>query len=267
MTRKRIFERVFDTAGTGALPPRKKAKRESSKAADDSAERAAEEKLMLLGDTRHDRDFQPRSIHLQHCLTIDFPCWLIRKNTRKERQKKKRQNRRMLSARQPICLIWRTSTESPKLLQSIRSKLRHNKSKHDYRNCQMDLRQAQIQFNWLNMLHNRMLWRKSKQLKHKASPHPSFQQLNDVFLSLVWHLKNKYLHRQQELNPNLVSCKDNCNLQLLRLLMLLLPFHLLLKFQCRDYLLPQGMCLVRLDHQGHPSRHRSFLRRSLAHRQ
>src|SRR5271163_4260601 len=59
LSRKRIFEAVFNPIGQ--IPPRKKAKRESSKAADDSAERAAEEKLMLLGDGKqYDKDFQPR---------------------------------------------------------------------------------------------------------------------------------------------------------------------------------------------------------------
>ena len=59
LSRKRIFETVFNPGGQ--IPPRKKAKRESSKAADDSAERAAEEKLMLLGDGKqYDKDFQPR---------------------------------------------------------------------------------------------------------------------------------------------------------------------------------------------------------------
>src|ERR1700737_5450345 len=57
---KRVFERVCDQSTN--IPPRKKVKRESSKALDDSAERAAEEKMMLLGDLKHDKDFQPRSL-------------------------------------------------------------------------------------------------------------------------------------------------------------------------------------------------------------
>lgn len=58
VSRKRIYEKVLDQTST--IPPRKKVKRESSKALDDSAERAAEEKMMLLGDLKHDKDFQPR---------------------------------------------------------------------------------------------------------------------------------------------------------------------------------------------------------------
>jgi hypothetical protein len=58
LSRKRIFEKVFDQ--TGGIPPRKKPRRESSRAQDDSAERAKDEKLMLLGDVRAGKDFQPR---------------------------------------------------------------------------------------------------------------------------------------------------------------------------------------------------------------
>src|SRR2546423_1270992 len=82
-TRKQIFERVCDQ--TCALPPRKKIKRESSKAADDSAERAADEKFMLLGDLKHDRDFQPRYACLTACLTIDFNILFTRMSSKRSR--------------------------------------------------------------------------------------------------------------------------------------------------------------------------------------
>ena len=87
ISRKRIFERVCDQ--TGSIPPRKKVKRESSKAADDSAERAAEEKLMLLGDVRHDKDFQPRLTVSLSRLTIDSNFWYIKRNGKRNGQRRR----------------------------------------------------------------------------------------------------------------------------------------------------------------------------------
>src|SRR5438045_5635310 len=87
-SRKRIYEKVLDQTST--IPPRKKVKRESSKALDDSAERAAEEKLMLLGDLKHDKDFQPSCVTAIILLTIGFNFWFIKRNGRRKRQKRKR---------------------------------------------------------------------------------------------------------------------------------------------------------------------------------
>ena len=94
MSRKRILERVCDQSGN--IPPRKKVKRESSKAADDSAERAAEEKLMLLGDLKHDKDFQPRYIPSQSgSLISDSSFWCTRKNGRRSRLRVRRSKPQM----------------------------------------------------------------------------------------------------------------------------------------------------------------------------
>jgi hypothetical protein len=98
MSRKRIYERVCDQSG--AIPPRKKIKRESSKAADDSAERAAEEKMMLLGDLKHDKDFQPRYIQLRNIkiMIIDSKSSFTRRNGRRNKLKRQRRIKlRMLS--------------------------------------------------------------------------------------------------------------------------------------------------------------------------
>ena len=82
-SRKRIFERVFDSSGN--IPPRKKAKRESSKAADDSAERAAEEKMMLLGAPKQDKDFQPRYVTVLFLLTVRFQILVHREEWKKKK--------------------------------------------------------------------------------------------------------------------------------------------------------------------------------------
>ena len=163
MTRKRIFERVFDTSGS--LPPRKKIKRESSKAADDSAERAAEEKLMLMGDLKHDRDFQPRSFSSPIRLTLDFPCFLIRKSTKSEKRRRKNRNRRMSSARCRICPTWPMETASSRQSPSTRFKPKRNKYKLVYHRCQMVLPLARIPLNSRNTPRNKMLSHRRKHLK------------------------------------------------------------------------------------------------------
>jgi transcription factor SPT20 len=99
--RKRIFEKVLDQTST--LPPRKKVKRESSKALDDSAERAAEEKLMLLGDLKHDKDFQPRYPKSLILLIIDSKFWFTERNGRRRKQRKKRIRQQMETK---ICLLF-----------------------------------------------------------------------------------------------------------------------------------------------------------------
>jgi hypothetical protein len=88
VSRKRIFEKVCDQSTN--IPPRKKVKLESSKALDDSAERAADEKLMLLGDTKHDKDFQPRFSNPSSTLTIDSQSLPIKKNGKRKRRKRRK---------------------------------------------------------------------------------------------------------------------------------------------------------------------------------
>ena len=83
ISRKRLFERVYDQVG--AVPPRKKVKRESSRAADDSAERAAEEKTMLLGDIKHDKDFQPRFAFLQNLAQCRFQILVHKEDWKKKK--------------------------------------------------------------------------------------------------------------------------------------------------------------------------------------
>src|SRR5579871_1018544 len=111
MSRKRIFERVFDQSNS--IPPRKKARRESSKAVDDSAERAAEEKLMLLGDTKHDKDFQPRFICPFICLIIGFNSLCTRKNGRRRRQKRIKLLKLRMGTNHVISLAWSTLPMPP----------------------------------------------------------------------------------------------------------------------------------------------------------
>jgi len=139
MSRKRIFDRVFDKSNL--IPPRKKVKRESSKALDDSAERAAEERLMLLGATRHDKDFQPRYfLTLQGLIVGSRFSRTGRSGGRNKWKRKRIRPRRFLARRSLVmCLIilrrWmRRSVSSRNLLQRwsqyrpsiVRVRLRHS---------------------------------------------------------------------------------------------------------------------------------------------
>jgi len=107
MSRKRIFDRVFDKSNL--IPPRKKVKRESSKALDDSAERAAEERLMLLGATRHDKDFQPRYfLTLQGLIVGSQFSHIERSGGRNRRKRRKIRLRRLIAPRSLVtCFILR----------------------------------------------------------------------------------------------------------------------------------------------------------------
>ena len=184
MSRKRIFERVFDQSGS--IPPRKKIKRESSKAADDYAERAAEEKMMLLGDLKHDKDFQPRFASTKTRFLISGSKFLYtRRNGRRNKLRSRRIKLRMAPPEvKSVCFIWRkqanqttkppSSQYSNSTFKPSKPSKRNNSNKHLAAKLSVPkqpMESVRIQLNWRLKLLNKALlplYKLNKILRHQG---------------------------------------------------------------------------------------------------
>jgi hypothetical protein len=250
MSRKRIFDRVFDKSNV--IPPRKKVKRESSRALDDSAERAAEEKLMLLGATRHDKDFQPR-YHRREIskLTTDSLSFRTRKNGGRNRWRMRRPRlQRIMGRSLPVCLImpnpWKgrslsrrwtqyrrnTRSRHSPLNSPSRSPIHHNPVSRKSRTelCQICPSKCRHRSPCSNLLHQH----NSLRDQHAEYPYPESGPKINSF--------NAYSKPRQRW---LVNCNLPAHPQTPRL-----PCPPPRKFPSKDYPLPRAICLARLASQG-----------------